>query len=593
VITRRAALVSAAALAGCAVAPPATDASAQLHRLLADSDEAELKRNPIRRLFRGDFSDLAGDARYLSDAWIDGERRAANDELRRLRGIDRAALGPVDRIAYDTFAWERASEAQRYEPALVAVWAPLKLEHHSSWHLFFPQLSSGSGAAPYREVAQYDAGLQRIDHFVASLDRGVARAREGAARGVMQPRVVVERLVAQFDDFARQDLDRSPYYGPIRLLPAALPERERERLTRAYAAAVRERLAPAFARARDAFRDDVLPRARTAVGLSAVPGGAEYYRYLAADSTTTSLTPEAIHRIGVEEVERIGAAMDAVRRQVGFAGSRAQWFDELRSAPRFRPVSAQALGDGYRAIGERVQSALPRLFATLPKTPLDIRPTPDYQAPTDAAARYFGGAPDGSRPGVFFYNAHNLPSRSTYVMETLYLHEALPGHHLQNSLMIENAALPPLLRFGGNTAYNEGWALYAESLGSELGLYTDPYQRFGTLDHEMLRALRLVVDTGLHALGWTRERAIDHMLARSSMSRGEVVAEVERYIANPAQALAYKVGQLTIARLRKQAAWALGPSFDVREFHRQVLDTGSLPMSVLESKVDGWVAAQR
>ena len=578
-------------LASCA-GPRAPDASQALTALLAHSDEAFLKRNPLWALYRGDLRFAAQHGDYLSDAYVAAECGAARDNLRRLTAIERALLDAVGSVAYDTFAWQETDRLRRCDPALSPVRLALTLEHLDGWHMFFPDLSSGEGVAPYKTVADYEHGLARIDGFIIYLDRALARAREGLPRGVVQPRVVVERLIEQFDVFAKQTLEDSPYYGPIRKLPADLAPADQERLRTVYAAALRERLVPAFVRLRDALRSDVLPRARATVGLSQMPGGAAYYRYLVESHTTTTMTPDAIHDLGLAEVARIRAGMDAVRRRVGFDAGLVQFFDHLRSDPRFKPASAQALGDGYRAIGARVDAALPRLFDVKPRAALEIRPMPDYQAKTDAAARYLDGTADGARPGVFFYNTWDLPSRTTPTMETLYLHEALPGHHMQVMLAAENQALPKLLRHGGNTAYMEGWALYAESLGAELGLFVDPYQLYGHYDYEMLRAMRLVVDTGMHTKGWTREQAIDYMLANSAMSRTDVVAEVERYIAVPAQALAYKVGQLTIARLRAKAERALGERFDIRAFHSQVLMTGALPMQVLEAKIDAWVAAQ-
>jgi uncharacterized protein (DUF885 family) len=569
------------------------DAARALAGLLADSDEAFLVRNPIVAIYRGDYRFLAQHGDYLSDAYVAAERAAARLDLQRLAAIDRSRLGAVDRIARDTFEWQRSLDLRQYQPEMVALWLPLKLNHLDGWHMFFPDLSSGEGAAPYKTVADYDAGLARIDGFVAYLDAAVARAREGAARGVVQPRLVVKRMVAQFDHFATQPLEASPYYGPIRRLPADMPAAERERLTRAYAGAIGTRLVPAFARTRDALSNEVLPKAGTSIGLSQLPGGAAYYRLLVETNTTTRMTPEEIHRLGLAEVARIATALQAIKTRVGYPGTLAQFQEFLRSDARFRPASAGALGDGYRDIGRRVEAAMPRLFSSAPKTPLEIRPMPAYQEKTDAGARYMDGSLAAGRPGIFFFNTWDLRSRSTFTMETLYLHEAVPGHHYQSSLAQENEALPKLLRFGGNTAYLEGWALYAESLGPELGMEIDPYQRVGGYDYEMWRALRLVVDTGIHAMGWSREQAIDYMLANSANGRTDTVAEVERYIANPGQALAYKVGELSIRRLRGRAEAALGARFDVREFHRQVLDTGALPMSVLEAKIDAWIEARR
>ncbi|KNZ32673.1 MAG: hypothetical protein AD742_10655 [Methylibium sp. NZG] len=583
-------------MGACATAPPPTepplDQGTRLRALLAASDEATLDRNPIFALYRGDTRRAAQHGDYVSQAYVDGERQAAESDLAQLAQIPRAQLSPIDRVAYDTFRWSRNEWRERHAPPASSVWPLVTLDHMTGWHLFFPDLSSGTGVAPYRSVADYDAGLSRIEGFIGWLGLAVERMREGQRSGVVLPRVVVERVTAQFDRFAEQGIADSPYFGPIRTFPADLPAADKERLTRAYTAAVEGRLRPAFRRVQSFLADEYLPAARATVGLSGVPGGAAYYDFLIRSNTTTTMSAEEVHRLGQAEVSRITAGMTAVMLQVAFQGSLAQFFEHLRTDPRFAPASAQALADGYTDIGRRVASALPRLFDAEPKTPLAIRPTPDYQAPTDAGARYNSGSLDTGQPGVFFFNTYDLPSRRVWGMETLYLHEATPGHHMQSALAAENLALPKLLRFDGNTAYNEGWALYAESLGFELGLFQDPYQRFGHYDDEMLRAMRLVVDTGLHAYGWTRERAIDYLLAHSAMSRTDAVAEVERYIANPGQALAYKIGALTIQRLRRQAEQALGARFDVRAFHRQVLETGSVPMAVLEAKIVAWIAAR-
>jgi uncharacterized protein (DUF885 family) len=415
--------------------------------------------------------------------------------------------------------------------------------------------------------------------------------REGTRTGVVLPRVVAELLITQFDRFALQGIDDSPYYGPIRKLPPDMAVADRERLTLAYAKAVNDRLLPAFRRVHAFLVGEYLPSTRRSVGLSALPGGAEYYEFLIRSHTTTRLTAAQVHRLGLAEVDRITAGFSTVMRKVNFQGTLGQFFEHLRTDPRFAPTSPQAVAERYAEIGRRVDDALPRLFDTRPKTQLEVKQTPEYQAPTDPGAMYVPGSLDTGKPGVFYFNTFDLPSRYVWAMETLYLHEALPGHHLQLALAAENTTLPKLLRFGGNTAYIEGWALYAESLGFELGLFQDPYQLFGHYNEEMWRAMRLVVDTGLHAYGWTRERAIDYMLAHSAMSAHEAPSEVERYIVDPGQALAYKNGALTIQRLRKRAEQLLGARFDIRAFHRQVLDTGSVPMAVLEAKIDKWIAA--
>jgi uncharacterized protein (DUF885 family) len=324
-----------------------------------------------------------------------------------------------------------------------------------------------------------------------------------------------------------------------------------------------------------------------------MPGGDKLYAYLVQSSTTTDLTPDAIHDIGLSEVKRLHAEMETVKAQVGFTGTLKEFFEHIRTDPKFKPKSREALQEGYVAIGKRLDATLPKMFATLPKAPLDIRPVPALTEKGAARGSYNPGTPDGTRPGVFFFNAYDLPSRTTPGMETLYLHEGAPGHHFQISLAQENEALPKFQRFGGNTAYVEGWGLYAETLGRELGVYTDPYQYFGYLDSQLFRAIRLVVDTGIHSKGWTRDQTIQYILDNSSRGRSNATAETERYIAIPGQALAYKIGQLKISQLRARAERELGPRFDIRGFHTEVLMSGALPLAVLEAKIDRWIAQQK
>jgi uncharacterized protein (DUF885 family) len=322
-----------------------------------------------------------------------------------------------------------------------------------------------------------------------------------------------------------------------------------------------------------------------------MPGGAKLYTYLIESNTTLPLTAKYVHDLGLSEVARDTKEMEAQKEKVGFKGTLQQFFDFLRTDPRFQPKSKEALRDNYLAIRQTVLQHVPQQFSLIPKSPLDIRATPDYREKTSAGGDYSQGTPDGSRPGVFNYDTYDLPSRYLWETNSLFLHEAIPGHHFQISLAQENPDLPAFMRFGGNTAYVEGWALYSETLWGPMGLETDPYQRMGGLSDDMLRAMRLVVDSGIHAMGWTRDQSIAYMLANSPMSKTDATAEVERYIAIPGQALAYKIGQLTILKEKAKAMAALGPKFDPRAFHAQVLNTGALPMSVLEKKIDAWIAA--
>ena len=400
-------------------------------------------------------------------------------------------------------------------------------------------------------------------------------------------------MIEQFDNLIKQGVETSVFYGPVKKFPDGISAADQARLRTAYATQIRDVILPAHQRMRDFLANEYLAKARDTVGLGGMPGGDKLYAYLIESNTTLPLKAEDVHQLGLREVARITREMEAQKAKVGFKGTLAQFFEYLRTDAKFQPKSAEELRDGYRAIEARVLKRIPEQFSLVPKTPLEIRPVPAYKEKTDAGGSYQGGTPDGSRPGVFYYNTYDLPTRSTWEMETLFLHEGIPGHHFQISLAQENAALPAFMRFGGNTAYAEGWGLYAETLWPELGVETDPYQRMGGLNDEMLRAMRLVVDTGIHAKGWTRDQSIAYMLANSPMGKPDATAEVERYIAIPGQALAYKIGQLTMSRLKADAKTQLGAKFDPRAFHAQVLDTGALPMPVLEAKIASWVAATK
>ncbi len=582
--------LAAVLLAAVPAAAPAAgaDDALKLRQLFAESDENSLKRNPIEALFRGDlrYADRYGD--YITDAYFAAERKAAEEELAALARIDRAGLTAADRLSADVFKFQRTSDLEGLEPALLKAEIERPIDHFSGAQTYVPDLASGDGAAPFATVADYDNNLKRLGGYIVYLERAIERMNQGIADGVTNPKLVMVNVVAQLDALIAEGVEGSTFYKPVKKFPAAVPAKERTRLTAAYRTFIRDRLIPAHRRLRDYIDKDYLPHARASVGLGAMPGGAELYRYLVASTTTTDMTPAAIHTLGLSEVERIRAEMEKVKNTVGYGGSLKEFADTMRTDPRFAPVSSDAMRDAFMAIDKKVLAAVPKDFELVPKSALEIRPVPAFKERTEAAGSYEQGTPDGSRPGVFHYNAYDLPARFTWGFETLFLHEGIPGHHFQISLAQENTSLPAFQRFGGNTAYVEGWALYAESLGSELGMYTDPYQLYGHLNDEMLRAMRLVVDTGIHAEDWTRDQAIAYMLDNSAMGRTDATAEVERYIANPGQALAYKVGQLTIRRLRTQAEQTLGPRFDVRAFHAQVLDSGALPMTVLEAKIDAW-----
>jgi uncharacterized protein (DUF885 family) len=574
-------------------AVPQASAHDRLFQLFKGSDEASLKRNPIAALFRGDmrYADRLGD--FFSDAHYQAEKAAAEHDLAALHAIPRDQLSPTDQIAYDVFENQTQESLKGFAPALLAIQEALPMNHFFGIHTEYPTIAGGQGAAPFKTVEDYENNLKRNRDFAANIDEAIAQWKKGEAEGIVDTKLTVRNMIEQLDNQLKMKPDESPYWGPIKNFPASIPAAERARLTSEYRESLTKTVYPALQRMRDFLAKEYLAHAREGAGLMYMKGGDGYYRYLIEGTTTEALDPDQVHKLGLSEVARITKQFEAVQRQVGFKGTLHQFFDYMRTSPKFQPTSKEQLEQGFYAVKKKVERKVPQFFSSVPKEGLVIRPYPPYREKFEAGGSYENGTPDGSRPGTFYFNAYDLPSRSTWEETTLFMHEGEPGHHFQISLAQENMALPAFMRFGGNTAYVEGWALYAESLGYPMGMYTDPYQRFGNLNDEMLRAMRLVVDTGIHSKGWTRDQSIQYMLDHSGMSKTDATAEVERYIAIPSQALAYKIGQLTISRLRDEAKAKLGPKFDIREFHAQVLDTGALPLPILEKKINDWIGAKQ
>lgn len=573
---------------------PATAATAhdRLFELFKESDEASLERNPVQALFRGDlrFADRLGD--LYGDAHFKAERRAAEHDLSELHAIPRGELSEADKLAYDTFEYQTKDTLRAFSPELLPIVEALPMNHFYGLHTQYPTLESGQGGAPFESVRDYENGLKRNHDFVRNVDTAMDQWRKGMAEGIVDSKLTVRNMIEQIDTQLKQKPEDSPYWGPIKHFPDSIGVADRARLTKDYRAAITGEIYPALTRLRDFLQNDYLPHARDGAGLLYMKGGDAYYRYLVQSNTTLPLTPEEVHQLGLDEVARITKEFEKLQSQVGFKSTLREFFDHMRTDKQFQPKSREQLRDDFYRIKKEVDAKVPQYFSLVPKTGLVIRPYPTFREKFEAGGSYEQGTPDGSRPGTFFFNAYDLPSRYTWEETTLFLHEGEPGHHFQISLAQENKALPNFMRFGGNTAYVEGWALYAETLGYPMGLYKDPYQHFGTLNDEMLRAMRLVVDTGIHAKGWTREQAIDYFLTHSGESKTDATAEVERYIAIPGQALAYKLGALTIQKLRKEAETALGDKFDLRQFHAQVLDTGALPLPVLDEKIHDWIKAK-
>ena len=579
---------AAPATSDAAKADPA-QVAAQLDALLAQWHEAELKANPI-------FATALGDLRYndqlpdfTSEAFRAETEARERDFLARVQALDRDALTGQHRLSRDVFVSDRelSLEANRFPGWMLAV---SQFGNHGS---FFAQLGSGQSIQPFRDVKQYDDFLARIARFPVINDGIIANLRAGMAAGVTQPRPVVEKIVPQFDAHIVAKPEDSVFWGPIKDMPKEFPPAERERLTAAYRAAITDTLVPGYTKMRDFLRDEYLPASRESVGMSELPDGRAWYALMVRSNTTTDLSPEAIHQYGLDEVARILGEMNAVREQVGFKGDLPAFFEFLKTDDQFYFKTPEEALQAYRDVQKKINPLLPKLFDVFPKADYEVREVEAFRAQSDAGASYQSPTPDGSRPGVFYLNTYNLKAQPNFLVETLSIHEASPGHHFQISIQQEVESLPAFRRFGGYTAFAEGWALYAESLGKELGLFTDPYQWYGRLSDEQLRAMRLVIDTGLHHFGWSRQQAIDYMLANSSMAESDVVAEVERYIVIPGQALSYKVGQRVIRELRTEAEAELGDRFDVRAFHRQVLIDGALPMGVLQVKIREWIASQK
>jgi uncharacterized protein (DUF885 family) len=515
-------------------------------------------------------------ANDIGEEYRSGMQALCTRHLAELRRLDAAALDGPERLAYDIFEHRLRScvESFRFPWHLVPV-----NQVGQSWPSRFPVVGSGRGNHPFRTVRNYQDFLGRIDGFVTWMDTAIANMREGIARGVTPPRVAMQRVLPQLDAQIVDDPTASLFYDPIRNFPPQFDEPSRRSLTIAYTEAIQQRIVPAYRRLRTFIQDEYLPRCRESAGLSALPDGRAWYAYAVRVSTTTDLTPDAIYDLGVAEVTRIRAAMATLRREIAVAGE--------AEPPRYRTI--EDLLRGYSQLRAAVDAAMPRLFAHFPRAGFEIRPIEAFRE-RSMPSSYEAASLDGARPGVFYLNSGDLRSPAgAPVYRSLYLHEAVPGHHFQLTLQRENTELPGYRRFGWYTAYGEGWGLYAESLGDELGVYANRWDRLTMLGGELFRAQRLVVDVGLHARGWTRAQAIDYLGGPSP----ENEREVERYMVWPGQALGYKIGQLKFLTLRRKAEATLGSAFDVRAFHDELLRDGAMPLSVLEAKMDRWLARQR
>jgi len=572
-------------LLGCAMARAADNQAAEsLHKLFDQDWEYQMAHNPVR-------ASLLGDRRW-NDKWPDvtlpalhEQYQHARETLSQLHGIDRNQLAKEDQLNYDVFDYNQRDfvEGEQYK-----------------WYLVRTNTFNGIqtveglvNSLRFETVKDYEDWIGRMHNFPVYMDQNIGLMSEGVREKVVLPKVIAEKILTQLNGMDWQDPTKHGFYKPFKKMPASFSAEDKQRLDAAAKSTIQTDVLPAFQKFRYFMQKQYLPASFEQVGAWQVPNGGPTYGYLARSMTTTSATPEQIHEIGLAEVKRIGAEMEQVKTQAGFKGSMLEFFKFLRSDPKFYTNSEDDLLEYTRALAKTIDPTLIRLFQTFPRLPYGVQPAPKEIAPGMPAAYASAAAPDGSRPGYFYINTYKPETRPKYEITSLILHEAVPGHTFQGGIAIELKDLPKFRRYGGYSAYSEGWALYCESLGDELGLYDDPYVRVGKLSNEMWRAVRLVVDTGMHQKHWTRQQAIDYFLANVATSEYNATSEVDRYISWPGQALAYKMGELKIKELRERATKELGPSFSVREFHDAVLLEGPLPLTVLEAQVNGWIEQKR
>lgn len=571
-----------------AAIPTSTEGAEELSALVEEYFDRTLEMNPLFATSIGDdrFDDRL--ANTISPEFLQQSEAMDREFLERVLAIDPEQLGEQDRLTYDTFRWSREMDVAGYEfPGYLQ-----PINQFYSMPNTFVQLGSGSSVHPFKTVKNYEDFLSRIDDFVVIVDQSIENMKIGMEQGVVQPTILMEKVLPQLESQITDDIESSNFYTPVKDMPEDFSDEDRARLTVAYRDAIANKVIPAYQRLDNFIGDDYLSATRESVGISELPDGEAWYAWLVRLRTTTELTPAEIHQIGLDEVARIHGEMLGVMEEVGFEGDLQDFFDFLNTDDRFYFDEPEQLIQGYRDMEARVRSLTPALFDVTPNTGFEVRAVEPFRERSASGGSYRRGTPDGTRPGVFFANTYDIKARPKWAMESLFLHEAIPGHYFQIEVQQELEGVPRFRRFGGYTAFSEGWGLYAESLGKELGMYTDPYQYFGALNAELWRAIRLVVDTGLHSKGWSRQDVLDFMYANSASKPARAVSEAERYMAIPGQALAYKIGQLKIRELRTRAEEMLGENFNVVDFHTLVLSQGAMPLTLLEQRVDRWIADQ-
>ncbi|MFC3549990.1 DUF885 domain-containing protein [Lysobacter cavernae] len=561
----------------------------RLNALYEQYWEEQLKLNPLQATFQGDnrYNDQLPN--FLSADYRKQNHDFTQRWLKTVEAVGADGLQDQDLLSYEIFVRDaRLSLESEQFPA----WQQ-PINQFYNFAATAVQLGSGTGAQPFKTVADYDNWRKRAAKLPTIFDQAIANSREGVKHGVVQPKPLMLKVIPQLDALIKDKAEDTLFWKPVSNLPANFSAADKQRISADYKAMIEGELMPAYRKLRGFVADEYMASTRDSAGMAALPNGAAWYAFNARNSTSTDMSPAQIHQIGLDEVARIHGEIRKVMAQVKFTGSLQDFFKFMQNDPRFSFKDEPALLAYYRGLEDKINQRIPEQFSLIPKAPFEIRPVEAFRAQSAAGGSYMRPSEDGTRPGIFYVNTYDLPTRKTWDAEDLYLHEAIPGHHFQLALQQELTGLPKFRRFGSETAFSEGWGLYAESLGKDLGVYTDPYNYFGYLQNELWRAIRLVVDTGLHSKGWSREQVIAYMLDNSAESETQSTAEAERYMAIPGQALAYKIGELKIQELRAKAEKELGPKFDVREFHAEVLKDGSVPLEILEGKIDRWITSKK
>lgn len=521
----------------------------------------------------------------MTDAYRQKQGKFFDKYEKELSAVDTVSLSAEERISYHIIKWETSigKELLKQEANLMPV------NQFESTHLKIMQFASGTSAQPFQTEKDYRNFLKRMELYAVWIDSAMIYMEKGIQKRMVLPKVLTEKLIPQFEEQVTTNVEDNLFYSTIKTMPASFSDEVKTALKEEYVKVIKEKLVPKYQKMTLFLKDKYLPASRASSGIGSLPGGKGLYAVYVKQWTTTDMNPDEIHELGLKEVARLKAEMEKVKEQVGFKGTIVEFFNHVRNNPELKPFKKpEEVIANFEAIHEKIKPNVDKLFSLQPKTPFEIRRTEAFREKT-ASAEYIQGTADGTRPGIFYVPIPDVKNYNYYGDEDLFLHEAIPGHHFQVSLQQENKELPDFRKFNWFGAYGEGWALYTESLGKELGLYSDPYQYFGMLGNEMHRAIRLVVDTGLHSKGWSREQAIKYSLENEAESEASIISEIERYMAYSGQALSYKIGQLKIIELRKKAETKMKDKFDIKVFHQKVLESGVMPLALLEKKINDWI----